>query len=970
MSMKKVVCILIAILFILPVQLFAGTTGKITGTVKDAESGQPLPGVNIIIEGTTIGAATDLNGNYIILNIPPGIYTVKASMMGYTAQRYTEVKISVDLTTTVNFDLRSKVLDVGEEVTIVAERPLILKDITSSRALVATEQIQAMPVENFYQVLELQAGVVQGSGGEIHVRGGRSSEILYLVDGISVTDPYSSSMAISVENNAIQELEMVSGTFNAEYGQAMSGIVNMVTKEGGSKYTGEIRGYIGDYFSSHNDLFYNIDEINPLNIKDLQGSFSGPLPFTNNKLTFFTSGRYYDTKGYLTGIRRYSPVDSNSYNGDDPQQWLIQETGDGALVPMTDYIKRNIQAKIAYSFTPTMKLTYNIFAEESNSKSYSHKYLYNPDGRAKSYGTAYNHILNWTHTLSPKTFYSFKASYFYNYGKSYAYENPYDERYISDDRFDRAGTYNYYMGGVSMGHYYRSTDSNSILAEMTSQVNKTHQIKGGAQYRWNKLFLDSYTILLDNTTNWKPEIPDVTKLPHDKYTNYPRDYSIYLQDKIELMDMIVNIGIRFEYFDPNHHILTDERDPNLWLPNKYTILDAVRETDAKRVKLPIRIDPNTGDRTVIDPNSGDPLGSQVDNLRVTDAVSGEPIYINNAVLVDTLTGEPIVRGSLGWFTDASPKYQVSPRIGIAYPISATGVIHFSYGHFLQVPEYSYLFTNPEFEVVGGGAANTTMGNGDLEPQKTVSYEIGLQQQLADDIAIDVTGFYKDIRNWLGTEIIKTYNGDMYARYVNRDYGNVRGITFALKKRYSNYVSATFDYTYSVAEGNASDPNQTYYDQQSGREPEKQLIPLNWDQPHTLNLWISISKPKKWGISVIAQYGSGLPYTPVSQNLQGFQQLGTTFQNSNRKPARFNVDLKLHRDIYYNNIVFSLFMNVYNLFDIKNEDYVFSDTGRATYSLTPTYTTDRPGPNSISDYFIRPDYYSAPRSVRLGVAVNF
>ena len=561
-------------------------------------------------------------------------------------------------------------------------------------------------------------------------------------------------------------------------------------------------------------------------------------------------------------------------------------------------------------------------------------------------------------------------SNFYNYGESYTYKDPYDERYVSDDRFDRAGTYNFYMGGVSMGHYSRGTLSNSFLFELTSQVNKTHQIKGGAQYRWNKLFLDSYSIILDNTTNWKPEIPDVTKLPHDRYTNYPSDFAVYLQDKIELLDMIVNIGVRFEYFDPNHHLLTDPRDPNLWLPNKYTIVDAVMGTDTVRVKLPVRIDPETNERTVIDPNTGKPLGSHVDRLRVIEYVSGESISLGNAVLLDTLTGQEITRGSLNWFKNATPKYQISPRIGIAYPISARGVIHFSYGHFLQIPEYSYLFANPEFEVVGGGAANTLMGNANLEPQRTVGYEIGLQQQLTENIAIDVTGFYKDVRNLLGTEIIKTYNGDMYARYINRDYGNIRGITVSLRKRYSNFVSATVDYTYSVAEGNASDPNQSYYDQRSGREPEKQLIPLNWDQAHTLNLWVSITNPKKWGISLIGQYGSGLPYTPVSQNLQGFQQLGTTFQNSNRKPTRLNVDLKLHREIYYKNLQFSLFMNVYNLFDVKNEDYVFSDTGRATYSLTPTYTSDRPGPNSISDYFVRPDFYSAPRSVRLGVAVNF
>jgi outer membrane receptor protein involved in Fe transport len=287
--MRKLIILTFCLLFVYPLIIFSGTTGKITGVVVDSETKNPLPGANVIIDGTSLGAATDTEGHYIIINIPPGVYKVKAMMMGYTTTNMTEVRVNVNLTTTVKFELKPTVLEMGEEVTIVADREMIQKDITSSRAIIGAQQIKEMPVENFYQVLELQAGVVQGSGGEMHIRGGRSSEVTYLVDGISVTDPYSSSMAVSVENAAIQELELVSGTFNAEYGHAMSGIVNIVTKEGGKKYTGELRSYFGDYFSTDKDLYLNIDEINPFSILDTQGSLSGPVPFTNNKLTFFSS---------------------------------------------------------------------------------------------------------------------------------------------------------------------------------------------------------------------------------------------------------------------------------------------------------------------------------------------------------------------------------------------------------------------------------------------------------------------------------------------------------------------------------------------------------------------------------------------------------------------------------------------------------------------------------------------------------
>lgn len=971
--MRKLFTFTFSIVFI-AFNLYAGTTGKITGVVKDAETNQPLPGANVIIEGTTFGAAADFDGNFIIINVPPGIYTVKAVMMGYTAMKVTELHVNVDLTTTVNFNLQPTVLDMGQEVTVVAERPLVQKDITSSRAIIGTQEIKQMPVENFYQVLELQAGVVQGSSGAIHIRGGRSNEVTYLVDGISVTDPYSSSMAVSVENVSIQELEMVSGTFNAEYGQAMSGIVNIVTKEGSRNFAGELRAYTGDYFSTHKDIFLNIDEINPFSIRDFQGSLSGPVPFTKNKLTFFLSSRHYNTDGYLYGIRRYSPSDSNAYPGEDPADWVIQQTGDGAFVPMNAYFRTTGQAKLAFNITPSMKLTYNAILERSQSRSYAHKYKYDPDGRPTSYKNAMNQIVSWTHTLSPTTFYDIKYSNFYNYGKSYVYEDPLDSHYVSDKRFDRAGTYQFYMGGVNLGHWYRSTLTNVYKFEITSQINKAHQIKAGVEFRWNKLFLDSYSLLIDHSTGYRPVVPDVTMLSHDRYTNYPRDFACYIQDKIELKDMIVNLGVRFEYFDPNGRLLTDDRDPNLWKPNKYVILDAVSNGKTTRVKVPVRIDPATGERTIIDPNTGNPMGPTHDRIRllVLDSEKREAAkYLYNVTLLDTLTRQPITKGSLSWYNSTEPKYQISPRIGIAYPITDRGVIHISYGHFLQIPDYRYLYTNPEFEVsLGEGTVGTLMGNANLEPQRTVSYEIGLQQQLSENIAIDITGFYKDIRNLLGTEIHKTYSQDLYALYINRDYGNIRGITFTLKKRYSNYVSGALDYTYSVAEGNASDPNTAYYDQRAGREPEKQLVPLDWDQTHTLNLSLNISKPKDWGVSLIAQYGSGLPYTPTSAGIQGFQNLQTVFENSNRKPDRFNVDVKMRKEVYFNKLQFSLFCNIYNLFDIKNEDYVYTDTGRANYSLTQLRTTDTPGPNTIDEYFIRPYYYSAPRSIRLGMAISF
>ncbi|RLB04851.1 MAG: TonB-dependent receptor, partial [Deltaproteobacteria bacterium] len=175
-----------------PVQ--AGITGKIVGTVVEADTQEPLPGVNIIVEGTTLGAASDIHGYFAILNVPPGIYTVTASMIGFKRTQVTGVRVSIGLTTTVNFKLESTVVGIDKVITIVAERPLIRKDLTSTSAVIGADEVAKLPAEGFQQVLQLQAGVVKGNYGDIHIRGGRASEVAYMVDGISVSDPFTGNI--------------------------------------------------------------------------------------------------------------------------------------------------------------------------------------------------------------------------------------------------------------------------------------------------------------------------------------------------------------------------------------------------------------------------------------------------------------------------------------------------------------------------------------------------------------------------------------------------------------------------------------------------------------------------------------------------------------------------------------------------------------------------------------------------------
>ncbi len=255
---------------------FAGTTGKIAGKVTDKETGEPMPGANVVVVGTTLGAATDINGEYFILNVPPGSYDVRASVIGYTQMVEKGVRVNADLTVKVNFALPSETLQLGEVVEVVAERPLIQKDVTASSKISSEEQIQALPVTTFQDAVSLSAGT-QGSGNNLHIRGSRAGEVAYLVDGLSIEDPQNRSIGLNVGRSALSELQIISGGFNAEYGNAQAGVILLNTQEGRQKFSGRFF-YQTDHFgdSGLGDSFANFDWY--------EGSISGSEPITTHFL--------------------------------------------------------------------------------------------------------------------------------------------------------------------------------------------------------------------------------------------------------------------------------------------------------------------------------------------------------------------------------------------------------------------------------------------------------------------------------------------------------------------------------------------------------------------------------------------------------------------------------------------------------------------------------------------------------------
>jgi outer membrane receptor protein involved in Fe transport len=867
---------------------FAGTTGKISGKITDKETGEPIVGANIIIEGTYFGAASDLDGFYYINNITPGTYNVIISAIGFNKVTVEKVLVRIDLTTELNVQLTSEVITLGE-VVVQATAPMVIKDLTSSSSIISSEDIQMMPVENLHQVVNLQAGVIDG-----HFRGGRSGEVAYLIDGIPVNDVYNGSVSVTVENNSIRQLEVISGTFNAEYGSALSGVVNIVTKEGSQKYEGFASLYLGNYFTQHSNVFYNLNKANLSGPKDLQFNFSGPTKIVDG-LTFFFTGRYFQDDGYYYGKRIYNIGDVAPFIPDEsnPSFFIIQNTGDSAFVPMSPDESKSFNTKFTYGLE-NWKFAYSFFWDDHENKYYNHAYRLAPDGVMTHYRTNYVHNVQVSFFPSQSTFATLKYSFNNNNYKGYLYEDEYDSRYVDPNYSTPISDYTYRYGGNDVDRYDRYTKSNLVLFALESQVTKEHKIKFGAEGRFHELYYHWKTIRnqTESEGTWTVGYTDIGTKYHTEYTRNPYEIAAYIQDKMEYDIMIINGGIRFDYFNSNTVLPSDIRNP----------LD----------------------------NENFPGAFQT---RIADA-----------------------------------EWQISPRFGVSFPISDQGAIHFSYGHFFQLPSFENLYVNVDYNIDQTSGLNNYVGNPELKSQKTVKYELGLQQVLFPNISVDASIYYSDINNLLGIQILETYEGFLFGRYINRDYGNVKGLIVSLEKRYSDFFSAKLDYTYQVARGNASDPLQNFYNNQSDPpvEETKKVVPLNWDQTSTLNLSATVGDPSDWTVGFIFNYGSGLPYTEDDRYTKGLR-----FENNGVKPTTLNLDLKATKNFQVFGLYVNAYLLIYNLFDIMNEYGVSASTGRAGQDLTAEeYTGVIYGLNTKEEYLLNPQNYSAPRQIRIGFGVGF
>ncbi|MFQ6617527.1 MAG: TonB-dependent receptor domain-containing protein, partial [Fidelibacterota bacterium] len=666
------------------------------------------------------------------------------------------------------------------------------------------------------------------------------------------------------------------------------------------------------------DIFYNIADIDPLANYNIQASLDGPIPLTGGKVTFYSTARYYSTDGWLYGEKRFVPqpyriaVEDTLIPGEIDT--VYSSAGDYTPVSMNYLKKFSAQTKLTFRISPSLKLNLIALGSKVDYRDYSHMWRFNPEGDVRKFERSYSVSSVLTHTLSPSTFYTLNISNFYKQFREFLYENPYDYRYVSPDSLYE-GPNSLHNDGTNMHHFKRNTGTLVAKIDFVSQFTPVHQFKAGIEAKMHKLSLDEFYIQKKQDSSgayvqpFEPDVLSTSTLSHDSYNRRPVEFSAYIQDKIEFQNMIINAGLRFDYFNSRAEVLADPQDPNIYQPFKIEH-DSLSFEERERI----------------------------------------------------------------WYSDATAKYQLSPRFGIAYPITDRGVIHFSYGHFLQIPPFQYLYVKPGYKVPQTSGIHGVYGNPDLKAQKTVMYELGLQQQFLKNVVMDVTGFYRDVRNWVATspQIETAIPGVNYIKYINRDYANVRGITLSLNKRLSNFYSFNIQYTFQIAEGSNSDPNDEFIARKNNEEPRKQIIPLDWDQTHTLNGSVIIGT-KSWGVSLIGRYGSGYPYSPLigTTSRQG-RNLSTGLRaNSRRKPGNYTFDLQIYKNLYVAPLELSLFAKVFNLFDRKNEVDVFQDTGRAGYTLQmKNIAVDSGMNNTLKEFFNRPDFFGPPREIQMGIEINF
>lgn len=933
--MKKIIYLIL----LLTISIYS-QNGRISGKITDANNGEGLIGVNIILKGTYFGTASDINGNYKIENIPPGNYTMEVSYISYKAMQFTGLKVEAGKTIQLDVKLEESVLTLGQDVVVVGDKPLVDVEETQSKRTISREDIDISIVENIGDLVTQQAGVIKNDNA-IHIRGGRSYENAFLLDGVSVQDPLAGTgFGLQLSANALEEVEVITGGFNAEFGQATSGVVNVRTREGGEKYGGFISYKKDNFGSTASNHVFNIDV--------LEANFSGPEPIFSQflpalglkipgELTFFTSfyGGLSDglTQGYTKNRAneiysstffgsKYSPRAENSYF---------------------------ILGKLTYKFSPTMKFGYS-FNQSVNINQNSQSLQSNLEYVEPSPGYQFDfqNILDnantfthnnkyqsfsLTHTLNSKTFYEFKINHYYTNLRADA--NGLDWKNYTEPKDIVNFPIEYYNPtrdtiGVIPGdgfwdvgnpftwrdHY---VEEFSIRGDITSFFDEKNKFKAGFNFQFQEMqVIDIY----------KPWVGELG-LNNDIYKVYPALGSFYAQDNINFSGMILNFGLRLDY----------------WFPGKY----------------------------------------------VDDAIENP-----NVVTIPEVTRANYLNESFAWSGNRRWKARLSPRLGISHPVSNNQTLFFSYGHFSKWPKPQFIYA--KLDPANAQSSFQRFGNPNLNPETTVAYELGIKTQFTNDDVLTVTAYYKDIFDYVSTRTARITSARFatqnFITYVNSDYARSRGLEFEYKKRMGRWFTGSASFSYAIVTGKSSSADEGVLVLRGDLDESIKEEYVSWDRPLTASMFTSFYVQKGeplfgFGEGILDDYNlyirffyqSGKRYTPAiftgnyDANGRPEFQSSRNQRNGNIAENWFWVDLNFEKYFSINKLKFSFFVEVNNLLDIKNSAIINPVTGKA-YEYgdnIPNSWNDPRYPDlqaPISPYPLNPARYLTKRNIKIGMSLRF
>ncbi len=930
--------------YLLPVFAQSGV-GKIGGRILDADTKEPLIGANVVIVGTESGAATDADGRYYVLNIIPGTYDVRISYVGYGTKIMKDVRIVAGITFDLNLELSSSFTT--DEIVITGKK-FFEEKATNTVKVLDSDQINRLPVKGVEKLASLQAGVVmaEGSGGAdgnatINVRGGRGGEVLYIVDGVPQNDLFTGANNAQVSNSAIEQLSFQIGGYEAKYGQAQSGIINVTTKSGEAKYA-----LFGDVMSSSftDDYGYNLYTMN----------LSGPVfPGVNDHTIFISGERGWFKDADPKAIPLEIPtagINQNYLPNNSSSIWRYTVRTYHNLSPFSVRLGANINFRDSRAYTHSYAKNNSEHNPLTKSGNYSYSARISQNITKSSF---------WNLNLGYKLFdqESGDGVWFDNieaYGDT-TWNAPYVTTQGTRVSLDAVQLF-YGKGRVSNSYTKLNNGTMSADLDFTSQLDKhLLEVGGGFQYNTLRYFgLAPAAISIDNKTkSLKERIAlqtpfyfgyDITGKEfsddnfvetivsgtdtNDYFTKVkPRNPVIgyfYVQDRFELSDLVINLGIRYDYFDSKADIVKNEEYPFIY---------------------------------------GDP---------------------NNFDAAD--------------FTTKDPEQYISPRIGLGFPVTSSTVFHAQYGKFIQQPTLVTVYTsvNSLNDLVKDD--NFGVNTGNVNSEVTTQYEIGFRQVVGDNFgALNLTAFYKNTKGLINDETRFFYRsaGGQRARYYgpsNSDFGTIKGVALSLNVSRLSYLSFNIDYTYSIAEGTGSSTSSstTAAFRNTNGETPKVIAPLDFDQRHTGVINADFTVPEGdlgvfegTSVNVLFSFASGRPYTPLlMQNITpgGGSNLGDTkgYVNSAYGPGTNRIDLKVEKMFKVAGIFITPYLWVENLLDADNSVNVYRSTGSP---YTSGYLTSKEGmalakqrgPSYVSDYTALerdPTNYGIPRLIKLGLRVNF